>query len=234
MATILYRLGRFAFRRRRLVTLLWIVVLAAVGLGATNASGSPSDRLSIPGSQSQQALDLLEQEFPRASASGATARVVFETADGTKLTSGGGKTGVESLVAELRKAPLVASVSDPYKTGAVSDDETIAYTQVTYKVAPAGVTDEARAALHDIADRGGKAGLAVSMGGNAVKEKAESGAAELIGLLVAAMALVITLGSLAAAGLPLLTALFGVGMAMLSITIATGLWNLSSSARRWR
>ncbi|MFG2941460.1 MMPL family transporter [Streptomyces sp. NPDC048282] len=230
MATFLYRLGRLAFRRRRLVTLLWIVVVAGLGLGAVKTSGSASDSFTIPGSQSQRALDLLGKEFPQASADGASARIVFETADGRKLTAGSAKKEVASLVTGLKTAPQVASVSDPYLSGAVSKDGTIAYTQVTYKVAQAEVSTAAKDALHKVAEEGDKAGLTVSMGGNAVKEKAESGASELIGLAVAAVALVITFGSLAAAGLPLLTAIFGVAMAMLSITIATHLWNLSSSA----
>lgn len=112
MATFLYRLRRLVFRRRRLVTLLWILVLAGLGLGAANTSGNAIDTFTVPGSQSQQALDLLGKEFPQASASGAAARVVFQTADGKKITSGSAKTEVDALVAELKTAPQVASVSD--------------------------------------------------------------------------------------------------------------------------
>ncbi|MGW1780094.1 MMPL family transporter [Streptomyces sp. NPDC002143] len=230
MATFLYRLGRLAFRRRRTVVLLWIVVLAAMGVGALNASGSSNDSFTIPGSQSQKALDLLDEEFPQASASGATARVVFEAPDGRRLTSTAVRTEVETLVADLKKAPQVASVVDPYTGGAVSEDGTIAYASVTFEVAQADVGDAAKDALHEVGTAGEKAGLSMSMGGNALNEKAGGGAAEAIGIVVAAAVLVITFGSLATAGLPLLTALFGVGLAMLSITVATGLWNLSSSA----
>ncbi|KOG08844.1 MMPL family transporter [Streptomyces viridochromogenes] len=230
MATFLYRLGRFAFRRRRLVVMLWIAILAVVGIGSASVSGTPSDQFTIPGTQSQKALDLLDKEFPQASASGATARVVFEAPDGQKLTSGANKTEVESLIADLEKAPQVASVSNPYANRLISQDGTITYAQVTYKVAQADVTTEARDALHAVADKGEKAGLAVSLGGNAVNEKEGANAGELIGLAVAAVALVITFGSLLAAGLPLLTALLGVIIAILSITIATAIWDMSSSA----
>ncbi|MDF3141370.1 MULTISPECIES: MMPL family transporter [unclassified Streptomyces] len=230
MATFLYRLGRFAFRRRRLVVMLWIAVLAVVGIGSASVSGTTSDQFTIPGTQSQKALDLLDKEFPQASASGATARVVVEAPKGQKLTSGANKTEVKSLVADLRKAPQVASVTDPYTSRLISKDGTITYAQVTYEVAQADVTSEARDALHAVADKGEKAGLAISLGGNAVNEKEGAKAAELIGLAVAAVALVITFGSLLAAGLPLLTALLGVIIAILSITIATAIWDMSSSA----
>ncbi|MFF6804451.1 MMPL family transporter [Streptomyces sp. NPDC012616] len=230
MATLLYRLGRFAFRRRRLVVMLWIVILAVVGIGSASVSGTTSEQFTIPGTQSQKALDLLDKEFPQASASGATARVVFEAPDGQKLTSGASRAKVESLIADLKKAPQVASVSDPYTSRLVSRDGTITYAQVTYKVAQAEVTSEARDALHAVADKGDRAGLAVSLGGNAVNEKEGANAGELIGLAVAAVALVITFGSLLAAGLPLLTALLGVIIAILSITIATAIWDMSGSA----
>ncbi|MEI5522058.1 MMPL family transporter [Streptomyces brasiliscabiei] len=230
MATFLYRIGRFAFRRRRLVVLLWIAVLAVVGIGSASVSGTSSDQFTIPGTQSQKALDLLDKEFPQASASGATARVVFEAPRGQQLTSGAHRTEVESLMADLRKAPQVASVSDPYTSRLISRDGTVTYAQVTYRAAQADITTEARDALHAVAEKGDRAGLAVSLGGNAVNEKEGANAAELIGLAVAAVALVITFGSLLAAGLPLLTALLGVVMAILSITIATALWDMSSSA----
>ncbi|MGW3567763.1 MMPL family transporter [Streptomyces sp. NPDC000941] len=230
MATFLYRLGRLAFRRRRLFLMLWIAVLATVGIGAASVSGTTTDDFTLPGTQSQKAIDLLEKEFPQASADGAAARVVFEAPDGRKLTSGAYKTEIESLVADLKKAPQVASVSDPFTGGLVSKSGTIAYAQVTYEVPKADLGDAASDTLHHVADRGEKAGLKVSLGGNAVQDEAGSKAAELLGLAVAALALVITFGSLTAAGLPLLTALFGVGAAICAITIATEFIDMASAA----
>ncbi|MGW0869675.1 MMPL family transporter [Streptomyces sp. NPDC002740] len=230
MATFLYRLGRLAFRRRRIVLMLWIAVLAAVGIGAMSSTGSTSDSFTLPGTQSQKAIDLLGKEFPQASAAGATARVVFEAPAGRKLNSGADRSEIESLLAELRTAPQVAGVSDPFSAGLVSKDGGIAYTQVTYEVAKSDVGGAAHDALNKVAEEGEKAGLTVSMGGDAVEDKAASKAAELIGLAVAAVALVITFGSLMAAGLPLLTAILGVGVAVMCITIATSFVDMASAA----
>ncbi|MEU9287946.1 MMPL family transporter [Streptomyces sp. NPDC048275] len=229
MATFLYRLGRFSFRRRRLVLMLWITVLAAVGIGAGTVSAGTTDTFAIPGTQSQKALDLLEKEFPQASASGATARVVFEAPDGKKLTSAATKAEVEDLVTELKSASQVASVADPYTSGTVSKDGAIGYAQVTYSVVQADVSDQARADLEQVAEQGEEAGLAVSMGGTAVNEEPEQSATELIGIAIAAVVMVITFGSLVAAGLPLLTALFGVIAAICGITVASAFIDLSSS-----
>ncbi|MDH6216612.1 MMPL family transporter [Streptomyces pseudovenezuelae] len=230
MATFLYRLGRLAFRRRRVVLMLWIAVLAAVGIGAMSSTGSTTDSFTVPGTQSQQAIDLLEKEFPQASASGASARVVFEAPAGQKLTSTANKAEITSLLAELRTGSQVANVSDPFTGGLVSESGSIAYTQVTYKVAKSDIGAPAHDALKKVAAEGEKAGLTVSMGGDAVQDEAGSKATELIGLAVAAVALVITFGSLIAAGLPLLTAVLGVGVAVMSITIATAFVDMSSAS----
>ncbi|WUP61242.1 MMPL family transporter [Streptomyces sp. NBC_00258] len=231
MATFLYRLGRLAFRRRRLVLLAWIAVLVAAVIGVSSVSGSTTDDFTLPGTQSQQAIDLLEKEFPQASAAGAAARVVIEAPDGQKLTSAAHKQEVESLVSDLRKAPQVASVTDPFTAGLVSSSGSIAYAQVTYAVPQADITPAASDALHEVADKGEKAGLNVSLGGNAVLEEEESNAAELIGLLVAAFVLVITFGSLVAAGLPLLSAIVGVGIALCAITVASSFVDMASNAQ---
>ncbi|MFJ4716397.1 MMPL family transporter [Streptomyces sp. NPDC088785] len=229
MATFLYRLGRFSFRRRRLVLMFWIALLAVVGIAAAGASGRTTDTFSIPGTQSQKALDLLNEEFPQASADSATARVVFEAPDGGTLTAGGNKAEVEALVADLGRAHQVKTVSDPFRAGTVSEDGSIGYAQVTYAVADADVSDRARTDLEHVADTGERAGLHVSMGGTAVAAQAEQSSTELLGLLIAAVVLVITFGSLVAAGLPLLSALFGVGLAVLSLTLASSALGLSSS-----
>ncbi|MFC8826224.1 MMPL family transporter [Streptomyces sp. NPDC057137] len=231
MATFLYRLGRLAFRQRRRVLFAWVAVLIAAGIGISSVSGSTTDDFTLPGTQSQQAIDLLEAEFPQASASGATARVVIEAPDGEKLTSAAHKAQVEALVDDLRTAPQVATVAEPFSGGLVSASGGIAYAQVTYAVPQAEITTAASDALREVVRQGAEAGLAVSLGGNAVLDEGGSNAAELIGLLVAAFVLVITFGSLVAAGLPLLSAIVGVGIALCGITVASSFVDMASNAQ---
>lgn len=231
MATFLYRLGRLAFRRRWRVLLAWVAVLVAAGIGISSVSGSTTDDFTLPGTQSQRAIDLLEAEFPQASASGATARVVVEAPDGEKLTSAAHKAQVDALVDELRTAPQVATVADPFSSGLVSASGGVAYAQVTYAVPQAEITTAASDALREVVRQGAEAGLAVSLGGNAVLDEGGSNAAELMGLLVAAFVLVITFGSLVAAGLPLLSAIIGVGIALCGITVASSFVDMASNAQ---
>lgn len=229
MATFLYRLGRFAFRRRRLVAAVWLAILAAVIAGATTLSGPTSDTFSIPGTPSQKAFDLLGERFPEASAGGATARVVFAAPDGQALSDQGHRATVERAVADLRRVPQVASVTDPFKTGAINPAGVVGFAQATFSVQSAEVSDQAREALTAVVTRARTGGLTVEVGGDAVQAQTKNGIAEVIGVVVAAVVLVITFGSLIAAGLPLLTALLGIGIGVGAITAATGFLDLSSN-----
>jgi RND superfamily putative drug exporter len=230
MATFLYKMGRSAFRRRWLVTFLWITVLTLAGVGAAAGSSSSSGSVSIPGTEAQKAFDLLKERFPGTGADGATARVVFKAPGGEKITATDNKPAVEKAVGELGSgSKLVASVTDPYVTGSVSQDGTTAYAQVTYKVKSNELTDAARGALDGAVESGRDAGLTVEAGGDALEAQPESGVGEILGIAVAALVLVITFGSMVAAGLPLLIAIIGVGISVAGITALSGTLNLDSS-----
>jgi RND superfamily putative drug exporter len=228
MASLLYRLGRFAFRRRWLVLGLWLAVLAATLIGSATLSGKTTDAFRIPGTSSQQAIDLLHQRFPQASGDGATARVVFAAPDGQQLTSPVNKAAVERVVAQLKQAPQVASVHDPFESGTLNQAGTVGFAQATYQVSAEEMTTQARDALVSIVDQAGTDGLTVEAGGDALHTSTKQSLSEVIGVAVAAVVLVITFGSLVAAGLPLLTALLGIGIGIGAITTLTGFVDLSS------
>ncbi|MFD9218728.1 MMPL family transporter [Streptomyces sp. NPDC060064] len=230
MATFLYKLGRSAFRRRRLVALLWVALLALAGVGAASASTATSSSFSIPGTEAQKAFDLLEKRFPGASPDGATARVVFQAPDGRKMTEPANKAEVNKAVAELKSGSgQIASVTDPYGVKAVSKDGRTAYVSVSYKVSSMELTKETRKALEETGTEARDAGLTVEIGGDALQAVPETGAGEIIGVGIAAVVLVITFGSLVAAGLPLLTAIIGVGIGISTITALANVLDLGST-----
>ncbi|WP_406444686.1 MMPL family transporter [Streptomyces sp. NBC_01613] len=229
MATFLYKLGRFAFRRRHFVALFWVALLTLAGVGAASAPAAGSTSFSIPGTEAQKAFDLLEQRFPGTSADGATARVVFKAPAGEKMTDSANKATVKKTVKELADGSEVTSVADPYKANAVSKDGSVAYASVKYKVSGMELKDASRDALEDTAQQARGSGLTVEIGGDALQTTPETGSTEVIGIAVAAVVLVVTFGSLIAAGLPLLTALIGVGIGVSTITALANVLDLGST-----
>jgi RND superfamily putative drug exporter len=225
---MLYRLGRFSYRRRRLVALLWVLVLALFGAGAATLSGPTSNEFTIPGTESSRAIEVLKDKFGFG-AGNAGATVVFTVTGDAELTGTAQRAAIEKAVAELGRAPQVASVVDPFQAKTISPDQRTAYASVTYSVGEADVTAAARDALFAAGRGASSAGIGVEFGGTATKAQSAAAATEGIGIVIAALVLIMTFGALVAAGLPLLTAIMGVGLGMCGIQIATGFFDLSSS-----
>ncbi|MFE4519179.1 MMPL family transporter, partial [Kitasatospora sp. NPDC056783] len=231
MATFLYRLGRWTFVRRRLVTFLWVAVLAAVGVLAAKAPAAPDDGFAMPGTEAQKAFDLMNERFPGGHADGASARIVFVAPSGQKITAAPNQQVVERTVDEVAKSEQVTGAVNPFKMqGAVSQDGTTAYATVNYSAKAGEVSKTATDTLEQAAQHGRDAGLKVEIGGNALMAKPDAGgSSEAIGMALSAVVLVITFGSLLAAGLPLLTAIIGVGLGMGLITALGSTLGLSAT-----
>ena len=123
---LLYRLGRTAFRRRKATLAVWLVLLGGMFAAAATLSGPTTDAATMPGTESQRAIDLLEQRLPEAN--GASGRIVFAAPEGERLTAGERATAVADAAAAAAKAPGVASVSEPL----TSEDGRVALAQVNW------------------------------------------------------------------------------------------------------
>jgi DNA-binding NarL/FixJ family response regulator len=221
--------GRLAFRRRWYVALVWAAVLAAVGLGALKAPGAADEEFSMPGIESQKAFDLMEQRFPGATADSATARVVFIAPGGEKVTAAGNRTSIEKAVAGLGDGSQVASAVDPFAAKTISEDGTTAFATVTYKVGANDLTDATRSHLERAVDQARDSGLTVEAGGTALAaEGGPGGTAEIIGVAIAAVVLLITFGSLAAAQALRAGASGFLGKDVTADTLLTGLRTVAS------
>ncbi|MFJ9443298.1 MMPL family transporter [Kitasatospora sp. NPDC101235] len=231
MATFLYRLGRWAFVRRRLVTFLWVAVLAVGGVLAAKAPAAPDDGFAMPGTEAQKAFDLMNERFPGGHADGATARLVFVAPSGQKITAAPNQQAVERTVDEVARSEQVTGTVNPFTMhGAISQDGTTAYATVNYSAKVGEVSKGATDTLEQAAQHGRDAGLKVEIGGTALTAKPEAGgSSEAIGMALSAVVLVITFGSLVAAGLPLLTAVVGVGLGMALITALGSTLGLSAT-----
>ncbi|TDC23262.1 MMPL family transporter [Streptomyces sp. 8K308] len=231
MATLLYRLGRWSFRRRWLVSFLWLVILAIAGAGMLGGSSAATSAFTVPGTEAQRAFDLLDERFPGPAADGATASVVFRAPEGDEITSDGHRAAVGDVVAALgESSPRVAEVTDPFTTdGSVSGDGRTAYARVSYAEPSNELTDADREGLTEAMDLGRDAGFTVEGTGDALSVEPEVlGPTEIVGVSVAAVVLLVALGSLVAAGLPLLTALVGVGIAFAGVAALSGPLGLDS------
>ena len=229
MAVFLHRLGRWAFHRRKTVLLAWLIALVAFGGLAGAFSRDADAQLTIPGVESVNALETLQERFPGGAAGGATARVVFAAPEGAAVTDPELTSAIQQALTEAADAEQVAAVSDPFQAQAVSQDGSTAYATVSYDVQVNEITDDARAELLAIADGAEDAGLQVEFGGEATQAIPAQGAAEAIGVLVALVVLAVTFGSLLAAGLPLLTALIGVGVGMAGVLALSAVIDLTST-----
>ncbi|PZF81004.1 MMPL family transporter [Jiangella anatolica] len=227
MATLLYRIGRFSYRSRRLVGAVWLTVIVLAGVAAATLSSPTSDSFAIPGTESQEAFDLLEERFPGSSPDGAAARLVFAAPDGESVTDPEHRAAIEAAVGEIEAGPQVAEIVDPFAAGLVSEDGRIALAEVTYGVDFLSLEAQTRETLDDAVETAGESGLRVELAGTAAEPEPELGS-ELLGIAVAALVLVLTFGSLLAAGMPLLTGVVGVGVGVALVTAATSFVDLST------
>lgn len=222
MASLLYRLGRFSFRRRKRVVAVWLLLLVLLGGAAATLMGPSSDKFTMPGTESQRALDSLRKEFPQAS--GTTGTIVIAAPEGGKLAPA----AVAPVVREAAAVPGVVGAVDPFQAGAVSEDGRYALVQVQFEKSADEVTDAQRAAYEKAgAD---EEGLRVEHGGEVLSAEVEVGSTEAIGVLIAAGVLVVTFGSMVAAGMTLLNALVGVAAGMAGLFALSSVVELTSTA----
>ncbi|MEU8708180.1 MMPL family transporter [Streptomyces sp. NPDC048565] len=234
MAAFLDRLGRLAFRHRWRFLAVWVVALVAAGMASALAPAAPDASYSMPGTESQRAFDLIEERFPAgstgsAASEGASAKLVFVAPEGQKVTDRANRPAVTEVVGKVGGLDQVVRAADPYGTDAVSRDGSTAYASVTFEVKAKDVDDAVKQDLEQAVDEGRDAGLTVEVGGSVLATQPSGGATELVGVVVAAMVLLITFSSLAAAGLPLLTALIGVGIGAATIMALSSALGLSSA-----
>jgi RND superfamily putative drug exporter len=226
MSSGLFRIGNWCFRHRRWVLLGWAIVIVVLAVVAINVKQPTTNAFSIPGTESQQALNLLDQKFP--GTGGAQAQVVFSVPSPGNLTEGADRQAIEATVAELKTVPQVVGVTDPFQTGTVSQNGRIAYAVVAYPVPVADVTSHAQSALLASGGPAKASGIAVNFGGQVAQAQTKTDT-ELVGILIAFLVLLIGFGSVIAGVLPLISALAGVAVTNLALLALTSVINESST-----
>ncbi|MFJ7116488.1 MMPL family transporter [Streptomyces albogriseolus] len=229
MASRLYTWARWAVRRRGRVVAAWLLLLAVVGGLGITLHGKATTEFSVPGIESQKAQDLLEEKFPEAA--GGVVRVVLAAPEGSTLTETKTAAAVEASLKKAAAVSGVVDVSDPLKAKTVSQHLRIGFADVRFREQASDVSEESKDALSEAMDTARDAGLEVEFGGSAMEAKTEvGGPAEIVGVVIAFVVLALALGSLIAAGLPLLTALVGVAIGVLGVEFMTRYVEMTSTA----
>ena len=229
MATLLYRLGRFSYARARLVIVAWLVLFAAAIGGGVALGGQTDETFSIPGTESQVALDQLDALFP--AVSGASAQAVVVAPEGSEVTDASIRDEIDTLERALTTVDGVDSVTGPFDEfadGQVSDDGSIAIVRVQLDSASSEVSE---ATIADLLATAETVDVRVEFAGQVFQDTTVGlTVTEVLGVLFAGAVLVVTFGSLRAAWMPLATALIGVGIVMGGILALAAVLPVSSSA----
>jgi putative drug exporter of the RND superfamily len=214
-------LARFAISHRRGVIAAWIVVLLA-SLGTAGSLKNRFDNnLTLPGTGTQRTADLLRAHFR--SASGDSDQIVFHS-QGAKLTAPANRARVVASLRAIEGLPHVTGVVSPFASArAISRDGKTAFATLTFDERGDALPQQAVKRVVRAAERARGGGLEIALGGYAIEESQRPtvGAATAVGIGAAIVVLLLSFGSLLAMGLPIVTALFGIGTSMGVIAVLT-------------
>ncbi len=231
MAEQLRKLGELMFRLKWWSVAFWVVVLAVLGLVASQVGFNTTSEISIPGTKAQTALTRFNELFPDIGAQ--SAKVVIAAPEGKKIADY--QEQITHLADEIATVNGVTNAVTPFvNTAAVSEDGTIGYITVQMKGdGDSGrLSDETIQGVNEKIADAREDGLTIAAGGDLVKQEVGEilGVGEIAGLVLALVVLLVTLGSLIAAGMPLITALVAVGVSMLGLFSLSRAIDLSNTA----
>jgi putative drug exporter of the RND superfamily len=212
---LLARLADLAYRRRGRVLLAWIALTAAVVAVAPRLAGEFSSEFATEGSESQAAASLIAERFP--GTSGDTIEVVWQAEAGARDPAVLAR--VERFLGQAERLEGVVAA----QPARVSRDGTIALVRLELDRRALEVPEETGTRLIELAEAASGQGLAIELGGPPIRNVQEGGSPEVVGLVAAAIILLIAFGSVVAVGLPIAIALFGLGLSVLLIGVVAAL-----------
>ncbi len=227
------KLARWCLEHRKKVVLTWVAIAVLTTVLAQAAGRNYATNFTLPGTESQHALNLLKREFP--AQGGDIDTIVFHTASGN-VYSPQVRAAIGPLIARVARMPHVSVVVSPYSLRGkfqVSPDRRTAFASIFYNKPPNQLANSTGTPVVNAVQGVHVPGVRVAAGGQVI-ENAEGfsvGPATAVGALAALVILLITFGSLIAAGMPLITAAFGLvtGVAIIGlITHVTAMPNVTT------
>jgi putative drug exporter of the RND superfamily len=219
----LLKLARWSTTHRLYVAIGWVVLLIAVNAIAQSAGTEYSNNFTLPNSDAQRASDLLQRSFP--AQAGDRDTIVYKVSSGNVLDPAV-RARMEAMFSQVARLPHVTSVISPYADAAgksISANRQIAFATVVFDEKANLLPVSAPERVVAVAQAAAKPGLEVELGGQAIEatKKPGFGISTAVGLLAAIVILLLTFGSLIAMGLPILTALAGLGTGLGVIALFT-------------
>ena len=218
MGKALYKLGAFCARRSLVMIGIWAVILVILGATMAKFGAETSNDLTLPGTGSQEVKDLLEERFPPQQ--NGTNPIVFNVTTG-KLTDEANKQAIDESIKALAKAEHVYSVTNPISSdgqtaGLLSKDGRTAFAPVLLDIGSGELNEEIAQKVFDATEPAQKAGIDVQAAGSigSTLSDEENETSEIVGILAAMLILTLVLGSLVAMGLPIISAVIGLLVAL--------------------
>lgn len=208
---MLKRLALTSYKHRWIVLTIWVALLVGINYAAVHYGDKFSSEFRTKQTDSQQAVDILNERFP--AFAGGTGQVVYKAEAG--VTNPAVQAGMETMFVKIQQVPEVLAVISPYTpTGAtqVSKDGQIAYAQIQFKQPSEQISQDTVNKIRDIVNDNQVSGVEVDLGGDIFQSQMKPGDSELYGIIAAVIILLISFGSVLAMGLPITMALFGIGI----------------------
>jgi RND superfamily putative drug exporter len=247
-------LSRWAVLNPKKAVGIWVLAMVAIFGTAIGVGANYNDTFTLPNTESKKAQDILEAQFGAVGQEDTSAKVVFGPTTGT-IEQESVKESMNELFTELRTVPAVKAITSPYDPapsggGApagdgenpagtaggfmspISSDETVAYATVEFTPNEDGVVPfEEVNEFVAILEKANTPELQIGAAGSVIDfAGGEEPSSELIGVAVALLILLLMFGSVIAAGVPILSALIGLGTGLGLVTLATQFFDIATFA----
>ncbi len=232
MAKYLYKLGKWAANHKKRVIFGTISILIIIAVAALSLGPSFSDEMSIPGTESAKAGEVLNKEFSSSDEPApGTVNIVMKAPNNKTLESEEVVEAINQTLNEIKRDKSVVSVATPTELGNLNENKEIGFATVTYDVPAGKVTEKSKDIILNSIEGTRDEGIQTELAGSVAFSELEiGGISEVIGVVVAFVILALTFTSFLAAGMPIITAVVGLGMGILVILIGTNYFDIPTFA----
>jgi membrane protein YdfJ len=227
MAKLLYKLGKWAGSNSKKVILMTVLILVGLGTATVGLGTAFKDDLTIPGTESEKAMKVLEKEFQSGN-NGGQVYLVMKAPKNETLDSEENIKVIKEALEEIKKDKAVTAVATPAELQNINPDKQIGYAVITYDTPAGEVSDKSKEHVEDSLHITRRSGIQTELGGSVEFDVTKGGGSETMGIIAAYVVLAITFTSLLVAGMPIITAVIGLGMGVLLVVMGTNYFDIPS------